>query len=432
MSRLWILNGCLSLLFGCAPVVIAATQAPAPEPTATLESIQITGSSHFRPEQILQAIGLHAGTSVTRDDLQKAANDLARLGPFRSVQYRFASSGNGVAAEYQVVDAPTVPVRYDNFPWFTDDEITAALRASVVLFDGTAPENGSILDAMAKTIQGMLAARGVQSGVVHALTRSPFGNGTIQEFRADNSAVTVASVQFTDSLAEQDRGIHTRLGDLIDKPYSRGALELFEFEQVRPVYLSHALLHVQFAPPKVQLSAGPGANRAAVVLPVDPGTAFTWEGVTWSGALAITPAELDGFVGLQKGAPADGTKIEAIWEAAREAYAKRGYLDAVIAATPQFKSGQSSVAYVASVTEGPQYHMGQLILSGLSEEGERRIRGAWPMAPGAAFDKSYYDQFLQSGITRALMGLPFHYDKIGRYLQKNPQNATVDILLDFE
>lgn len=433
MSRLWIANGCLSLLLGCAaPDVAAAAQAPTPAASATLESVQITGSSRFPAEQILQAIGLHAGASVTRDDLQKAANTLAQLGPFRSVQYRFASSGNGVEAEYRVVDAPTVPVRFDNFPWFTDDELRAALRTSVVLFDGTAPENGSILDAMAKTLEGMLSARGVSSGVVHALTTSPFAQGRIQEFRAENSGVTVAGVQFTDALAEQDRGIRTRLGDLLGKPYSRGALELFEFEQARPVYLSHAFLGVQFGPPKVQLSGGPGAGRVAVVLPVDPGAAAIWNGVTWSGARAIAPSELDSLVTLPKGAPADGMKIEALWEAAREAYAKRGYLDANLAAAPQFASGQNSVTYLVSIAEGPQYHMGQLILSGLSEEGERRIRGAWEIAPGAVFDKSFYDQFLASGISRALAGLPFHYEKIGRYLQKNPQKATVDVLLDFE
>ena len=76
--------------------------------------------------------------------------------------------------------------------------------------------------------------------------------------------------------------------------------------------------------------------------------------------------------------------------------------------------------------------MGSLVLTGLSIEGERRVRAAWKIPDGAVFDKSIYDEFLSTGITQAFTGLPFHYEKIGRFLQEDPQHATVDVMLDFQ
>jgi hypothetical protein len=84
------------------------------------------------------------------------------------------------------------------------------------------------------------------------------------------------------------------------------------------------------------------------------------------------------------------------------------------------------------INEGTQYHMGKLTLSGLSVEGEKRIRQAWKMEPGVVFDEKAYEDFLNAGAKQAFAGLPFHYDMIGRFLDKNPATAVVDVLLDFE
>jgi len=72
------------------------------------------------------------------------------------------------------------------------------------------------------------------------------------------------------------------------------------------------------------------------------------------------------------------------------------------------------------------------VLTGLSVDGERRVRAAWKIPAGAVFDKSAYETFVSSGIQQAFAGLPFHYEKIGRFLQQDPQKAIVDVLLDFQ
>jgi len=129
---------------------------------------------------------------------------------------------------------------------------------------------------------------------------------------------------------------------------------------------------------------------------------------------------------------ANGNRIELTWEHVRDAYGKLGYLDANLAVTPTYDDKNAKASYSVSIDEGPQYHMGALVLTGLSFEGERRIRNAWNIARGSVFDATAYEQFLTSGIAQAFVGLPVHYDKIGHFLEKDSKESKVDVLLDFQ
>jgi outer membrane protein assembly factor BamA len=423
-----------ALLFGLLAAGQALAQAPAPTEAGNgkLESVKVTGSARFRSEQISPATGLNPGAVIAKDDLQRGADRLAQLGPFATVQYRFSTTDTGVRVEYQVTDAPAVPVWFDNFPGFTDAELIASLKTSVTLFNGTAPQRGTLLDDIADALQTLLATRGMHPSVTHSLITAPTSGQPVQQFRAEGSVLNIASVQFTDALAQSDRGIQMRLDDLIGHPFSRTNLELFESEQVRPTYLSNGFLRVQFGPPTARF-VGAGADaRVAVTAPIEPGPAFAWGGASWSGNSALSAAQLDRLVTLKSSDPADGMKIEATWQSVRDAYAARGYLETSLAAVAQFDEFAKHVTYNVSITEGLQFKMGKLVLTGLSIEGERRIRAAWKTQQGEVFDKSVYDDFFASGIKQAFTGLPFHYEKIGRLLQEDSKAGTVDVMIDFQ
>jgi outer membrane protein assembly factor BamA len=410
----------------------AFAQAPNTDGNGKLESVNVTGSAKYRSDQIASETGLSVGTTITKFDLQRGADRLAQLGLFASVQYRFATEDTGVRAEYQVTDAPTLPVLFDNFPWFTDDELIAALKKGIPLFDGTAPQRGSILNEMSSTLELLLGTRGVNSTVSIALTTAPTTDAQVMQFHVEHAGMNIASVEFTDPLAQGDRGVQQRLADVVGQQFSRTLVELFEFEQVRPVYLSHAFLRVRFGVPVARITGSGAGARVAVSAPVDPGVAFAWNGVVWSGNASIASAILNGIIALKPGDPADGMKLESMWDGVRDEYTRRGYLDVNLVAAPHFDDSAKRVTYAVSITEGPMYHMGKLILTGLSIEGERRIRAAWGIAPGAVFNKEIYEQFANTGVKQAFIGLPFHYERVGRFLQEDPNSGSVDVLLDFQ
>jgi Surface antigen variable number repeat len=413
----------------CAPLAGAQQTQQPNSGSGRLDFIKITGSAKFSSEQIVSATGLQVGQQVTREEIQNGANTLASFGPFTNVRYRYFTGVSGVQIQYEVADAPSVPVFFDDFPWFTDAQMIAFVKTSVPLFDGTAPRHGKILDDISNALARELQAQAITANVSHELLTLSWNQQQVMLFRAEGEALPVIqSVEFSDLLARTDRAIRDRIGDLVGKPFSRSALKTFEFEQVRPVYLAHAFLNVKFGDPAARVEG----NKVVVSAPVDPGLAYKWNGARWDGDDAIPTTDLDKLVALVPGESANGMKIQASWEAVRAAFEKIGYIDVRLDPVPHFDDATKSATYTVKITEGPQYHMGKLVLSGLSMEGERRLRAAWKIAPGAAFDDSAYQEFLDSGIRDAFAGLPIHYQTIQKYLDKHPDKGEINVMLNFE
>jgi outer membrane protein assembly factor BamA len=413
-----------------------SARAAAPQTgNSRIEAIEVTGSSRFSSKQIVEAVGLRAGATIDRETLQQAADKLSALGAFATVRYHFNTATTGVRVTYEVTDAPALPVTFDNFPWFSDEELSAALKSSVILFDGSAPATGALVDSMDVALAKFLDAKGIHAQVTHRPTPLPDRDGQVQQFHVEEAALTVQSVEFSDALAHSDHHIQDRLADLIGQPYSRSKIEIFEFEQVRPIYLTHAYLRVKFGPPIANFPTPPSnplSGAVTVTVQIEAGPAYKWAGVTWNGDSGVSNADLDSVVQILKGDLADGNQVQAVWERALAKYQQYGFLSVDLKPTPHFDDATGNVSYTVEVTEGPQYHMRDLVLTGLSVEGERRIRRAFPIPQDALFDKTAYDIFAQKGMAAAFAGLPVHYEKIGKFLQLDPPNAKVDVLLDFQ
>lgn len=421
----------LSFLLFALSAAFARQAAPT---SGRLDSLSVSGSSRYTSQQIVPWTGLKVGASVARDDLQHGADALVALGPFATVQYKFFSSPTGVSVEYQVTDAPEIPAEFDNFVWMSDAQLAAALTQSGMLFDGRVPSHGTLLDSMDSALQKILDARGVHAQVANDLIQDPDGDGQVEQFHVEGLNLLVAKVDFSDPLAGSSPQIQHSLSDLLGKPYSRVRLDLFEQEQVLPFYKSHAFLEAACEPPVVHFnSTDPSApTQIAVTISVKPGPAFKWSGVTWQGNSVVPSNLLDAIVKLKPGDMADGVNLQGLWLQVQDLYGRHGFLDATLTPAAKFDNNSGTVSYVATIKEGSQYHMGKLVLTGLSVEGERRIRAAFPVPEGNVFDKSAYDDFFSTGIEKAFAGLPVHYDKIGRFLDKHPDTAQVDVLIDFQ
>jgi outer membrane protein insertion porin family len=155
--------------------------------------------------------------------------------------------------------------------------------------------------------------------------------------------------------------------------------------------------------------------------------------VTWTGNSIFIPQALVDFMGFAADEPANGTKIEAGWNRVKNEYGRHGYLDADIQAEPVFDDATAHVKFRARITEGPQYRMGQLVITGLSLTAERMLIAAWRLPAGEVFDKTYFDEFLENQVkNKRLFGeYVVHFDRVGELLQTNPNKKTVDVLLDF-
>ena len=434
---------CRRALGTAAAGILAATflcgsaRAQAPDQaygTAKVASVTFTGSTRFPGDTLAGDIGLAPGTVVGKPDIQAAADRLSRMGWFTDVRYRFETSMQGVSIQFSVHDAPCHPVWFDNFPWFSDAEIAAAIRAAGLPYDGTAPEEGTALDGYREAIAGLLKKNHISGQVEGELVQAPESQSLVERFRVTGDQVWVFSLEFSDPLARDDPHLKDLVTTLIGKPYSRYDLALFVYEHIRPAYTSRGYLRVKFGEPATEFIGDPTkplSDHIDVRIPVTPGMQYHWGGATWTGNVALDQATLDGMLGLPAGQPADGVKLQAGWNNISQEYAKRGYLQAKVTPVAQFDDAQSRVSYAVNISEGVQYRMGQLFLTGLSLTGERTLLAHWRLARGDIFDLTYLQDFLDGGAKKVFQGTPIRFDKIGHLLQPNPQTKTVDVFLDF-
>jgi outer membrane protein assembly factor BamA len=416
----------------------AQTPAASSSPSSTVASIKITGTQKFPAEQVIAASGLKSGDVVTAAQIQDATNRLAALGIFSAVNFRYTAKGDAINLEFQVQEAPTYPISFDNFPWFTSAEIGNAIRNQVGLFTGEAPGDGTMIDQMTAVIESLLDSQKIKGNVTHQLLAAPVGDGMVMQFRVEGPQLRVQSIQFGDSMAATSERLKDRIPDIKGQHYSLFAVEVFENEQVRPLYMSKGFLRAQIGPPQTHLI--PDANDPKEIavelsIPTNPGSVYSWKGVSWQGNNAVQSSDLDGTVELKPGEIADGMKIEGLWQKVESYYGQHGYLDMKLNAEPQFDDAAHQISYRVGITEGPQYRMGNMVITGLSLDAEKRLRQAWQIAPGQVFDDGYYELHIKilSKPSRDIFGeLPVHYNEFGHLLRPDASHHTVDVLLDFK
>ncbi len=427
-----------ALVSACVCEAPLATAQTAGSGTAELREVKCDGQKKLTEGQIAGLTGLQTGTQVGREDLQKAADKLVASGLFATVKYDFKTRAEGLTLDFHVTESPRVPAYYDNFPWFGDSELNDAIRAQLPFFDGTLPEAGNVVDIAADAIHGLLVAHKLDLPVQHQVVGNPLGDGNIQQFTVEGAGLKIASLSFSDAALVANPVVQQHLSEINGKPYSRTTIDVFLAEQIRPVYLRQGYLKAKLGPPEVRLSGPPTAKlpeELPVYVPVATGDVYHFGDVQWSGNNVISSIALGAYLGLKNGAVANGMEMEAALEQIREEYGRRGYLDATVQPESSFDDAAHTVSYKIAISEGKQYHMGGWVITGISSNGESRVRTTFPIAAGDVFDKIKYEDYLvqlQSHSKDIFGELPVHYDSVGHWLRADAAKGTVDVLLDFK
>lgn len=414
-----------------------AAQTPAPA-TAPLREIRADGLKSLKLDQVVAVSQLQVGAPVGKEDLQAAADRLLQTGLFSKVNYKFQTKDAAVTLTFQLEESPRVPTYFDNLVWFSDSELTDAIRQKLPFFDGTLPEGGGVIDEAADALKELLAVRDIKTAVEHQPLANPIGDGDVQEFHVTECPFTIASVEFGDPGVGQSHALQQALEAVQGKPYSRMTIDLFLAEQLRPFYLQQGFLRAKLGPPEVRLSGDPPKklpNALPIFVPILTGPVYHWKDTQWAGNSVLSTITLDNDLGLKTGDVADGMKIEGGWDRVREEYGHRGFLDAKIEPVAAYDDQAHTVSYNVSVSEGAQYHYNAMVLTGLSLAAEHRLQQVWPIEANAIFDKQVFEKFLtklQNHPPDVFGDLPLHYETVGHWLRTDPDKHQVDVMLDFK
>ena len=421
----------LLLLFGSSAPCLA--QKP-----ATLRRIEFVGLKKLTAPQAIEASGLKVGNPISPDVIDAAAEKLMQSGLFKKLGYKVRTTADEATVIFEVEEATrNLPVVFENFVWFSEDEIARAIRQDLPFFDGTAPEGGTTTDKIAAALQRLLSQKQIAGKVEHMpYTNVATGRQEIL-FTVEGVKIPVCSLHFPGATAISEADLIKASQALLKSDYSRKDAAGFATYTLFPLYRHLGHLRAQFQSPTAALeeSPSPCVGGVALTIPVDEGVVYSWELAEWSGNQALTKEDLTTALDMKPGEFADGLKIDKGLKEVRKAYGRRGYIGVSLKESSEFDDANRRVSYQINISEGPRYFMGNLIVSGLPAEEAERLKAKWTLGSNAVFDESYVDTFRQTGLREFIMGYSQRTGARARVeaeVKPNAQKQTVDVIINFK
>jgi outer membrane protein assembly factor BamA len=422
----------LALLLACASLLSAQTRKPSkPASPSKLISIRVTGSIRYPQEQVIAATGLQPGQTVSEDDFQSVSRRLGETGAFSDVAYTFQFSSEGTKLDLQVTDRnPFVPVRFENFVWLSDQELSDQLRARVPLFQGQLPVAGNLADEVSEALQ-VLAIEHKLRGRVDYLRAGP-QDGPMEsfEFSITGQPIAVRKIAFSGAGPAELPLLEAAARKLSGQDYSRSRLVLQAEKNFLPVFLERGYLKATVAEPQPRVvEETPEETLVDVTFPVAPGRQYKLSAIQLSGNKDVFPAEkLRELIHLQPGQAANAVQADQDVEALKKLYGTRGYMGVQIRPAAEMNDADSTAKYVFQFQEGSVYKMGDLEIRGLDSKATERMLAAWRLLPGQTYDSGYAKLFLDS-----IIGLyPAEQWKLTVRETAEDQDKIVDVSLRFD
>lgn len=392
----------VALLCGIISAVSVNGQEPTPGQTFKLAKIDFVGLGRLKPDEAVAASGLSVGQTVTMDALDEAGNKLTQSGLFKSVNQRMKGTPEALTVTFTVEEATVrLPVVFDNFIWFTDDELITGVRREVPAFDGTAPESGELVEAVKRALMGMLRKKQIAGSVEFA----PSANSALKveslRFTYTGDALNVCSIAFPGTAEIEESVLQRQARIVLGKEYSRAYTLGVARETLGPLYRKRGMLRIAFPNAQgrpVSASEQCPNGGVAVTVAVEEGFIYKLANFEWSGNSVLESPELNHAFDMHAGELADGLKLDAAFDAVRNAYGKKGYVQASLKPEPEYDDEHKTVSYRTTVAEGDQYLMGNFTINGLPPAETEKLKAAWRLHPGDVYDATYFDEYKRTVI----------------------------------
>lgn len=406
-----------------------------------LAKVEFVGLKRFKTDQLLKASGLELGQVVNLDVLDTAAQKLLDSGLVHKLSYRFQTKADQGTVIFQIEEGHggESNVIFDNFVWFTDEELTSAVRREVPSFGGTAPTAGQMTDAIIRALQQFMREKKVE-GTVEYLPSEGLDRSKIEHvFRLKGPKLPICSLHFPGARHIEEERLITTSHELLGSDYSRSFVSMFSYSNLFQLYKELGHLRAIFGKPQaVAQSTSTCKDGVELTVPVEEGSIYVWDKADWTGNTVLKTADLEKELNMQSGEIANGIKFDNGIGAVLKAYARKGFLEASVRPQVDFDDAARKVAYRLDVKEGPQYHMGVLIIKGFSDPLGNYLRGKWEMRKDDVYDQGYVDEFFKNDFKEIMkkvveerqaqkLPAPKKYNTLTR---PNRETLTVDITFE--
>ena len=394
-----------------------------------LASIHVKGLNRLKEDQVVLASGLQLGRIVGEPDFVQAVQKLGDTGLFTNVGYSYHYTPAGGDLELHVTeDTKLIPIQFDNFVWFSDDELLSLLRSRVPLFDGQLPLRGTLPEQVANALDAILVERKIPGRVEY--TQSPALNGSVDAYicKVNFHPVVVGNIEFPGADPAEIPALQAAAKALSGHEYLRSTIRQHEGADFLPLYLARGYLKAVFSDPQAKIVEDGPRTIVDVTFPVAAGIQYRVAQVQWAGVSALSPKQLGSVIHLKTGAPANVVQLRNDLEVVRKFYGTKGYLMAEISTNPVLDDAAATVAYTITVAEGDVFHMGDLQIDGIDAATANKVSEQWQLKRGDVYDNTYLKRFF--GVTYHDVGLSQSYSVVPKQAV-NRQDKTVSVALHF-
>jgi len=377
----------------------ALSAAPSQQPSARtmphpIEAVHVTGNKRYSVEQVTKISGLAPGKSASVADLDATITHMAATGLFAKVGYKYGSgaTGNRLVVTFEIEEPEwKVPVLFDNFVWFSDTQLQAALAEDVPTFDGTLPLTDGAPALVVQSLQRFMKSKDIDRPV-EFLTYSHAKTKVLKYlFKVADPGIRVCALRLDGVSSDWEKRFAPAVAAQIGRDYSRVSLEGLTIGEIEGTYRTRGRLDATVAAATVRLNDG--CDGVSVTIPVTEGDDYTWEGTTWSGNTVVAAADLDRLLGAKAGALAETAVLDPGLAVVRGAYGKLGHVQAQLTVSARGDKTTRRAQLEVQVAEGPQFRMGTLQLVGLTDADAAHLAKRWKLKPGQVFDASYLREF---------------------------------------
>ncbi len=228
-----------------------------------LIEVKVKGTTRYTQGDVLAASALRIGVAASEDDFRKAAKELTDSGAFSDVAYSYSYSSAGTKLDLQLTDSKQfLPVRFDDFVWFTDDQLRQKVHERVPLFKGELPISGRLPEQVSDVLQALLVESNVPGHVDYLRNNDP--NGKIESitysvsdlliesinYSVSDLLIRVRKIEFTGAGPSELPLLEAAARRLPDPEYSRNRINLFAEHQLLPIYHARGYLKASFSQPQ--------------------------------------------------------------------------------------------------------------------------------------------------------------------------------------
>ncbi|MHB8834347.1 MAG: outer membrane protein assembly factor BamA [Candidatus Methylomirabilia bacterium] len=218
--------------------------------------------------------------------------------------------------------------------------------------------------------------------------RADYDAGRVVYVVRENRPVPVAEVRLVGFTHFGENWVRQRLATRASSGEEARLLRTSQLEsdrkRIQSWYRDAGFTRVEVPPPEIWPEAGPAG--AVVIYKVHEGPRSLLRAVSFTGAVALSNAELLAAAGLTEGAPYREADLQKSADRVRVAYARAGYPQCVVTLRPDFGTDRTKVDLRFIVEAGRLQRLGNIAVTGNRRTSRRVILRELPLTPGDPLD----------------------------------------------